>query len=457
MMFGHLSGKKFSALFVIVPCAFQIAFGGIVLKSDDTASITLNGFGALQNGEIVKGHYKEYNLSHLWLQKAFVNLSVDAILHKNLRLSLGMEGKAWRDEAKQNYNTEWEVPQKYYTFYISQAEAEYSFEKLGPLSITAGGGVFPYKYNPDVRNLGEFLFRSGTYPGWIINEFDMPFARLTGLKVGTNLFGSIQQDLLLTSETEMPPAYDFSLSYLGKYNFRNIFELGWGVELARILPINGKETTPHNWENVIEIKNGRQVVVYDSANNVYDTSIVGDTVFYTFTGIKPMVRFSFDPKPFLPESILRFLNKDDLRIYAEAVVLGLKNQGTDYDTLKQRIPVMFGLNIPTGKILDLLSLEFEYYSSPYPNSYQRIVFGGDRNPTRPLIVDPIMYLPDYSKDTWKWSIYAKRSFGTHFSVIAQAARDHIFTAQNFGDTQDREESLIKPGHWWWVLKLVSNL
>ena len=26
-------------------------------------------------------------------------------------------------------------------------------------------GFFPYKYNPDARNLGEYLYRSGTYPG----------------------------------------------------------------------------------------------------------------------------------------------------------------------------------------------------------------------------------------------------------------------------------------------------
>lgn len=33
-------------------------------------------------------------------------------------------------------------------------------------------GYFPYKFNPDATNLGEFLFRTGTYPLYLISNFN---------------------------------------------------------------------------------------------------------------------------------------------------------------------------------------------------------------------------------------------------------------------------------------------
>jgi len=37
----------------------------------------------------------------------------------------------------------------------------------------------------------------------------------------------------------------------------------------------------------------------------------------------------------------------------------------------------------------------------------------------------------YKEDSWKWSLYAKKTIGGHFSIVGQLARDHIFTEQSF--------------------------
>jgi hypothetical protein len=74
-------------------------------------------------------------------------------------------------------------------------------------------GLMPYKYNPEVRNLGEFLFRSGTYPFVLFNNYNFPLARLSGLrlnfKYGTEKFG-LTVDQFVLMERETPPLNDIS-------------------------------------------------------------------------------------------------------------------------------------------------------------------------------------------------------------------------------------------------------
>lgn len=421
---------------------WQSAFGQLTLKSDDTVQVHLGGFGSIQAGQIVQGHYASQTagtgveLQHLWLEKGFVNLTADVTYHNHLRMLLGVEGKVWRDEAYSNYQEMWEVPEKMYSFYIPQAECRYILDDMGPLSLQVSGGIFPYKYNPDVRNLGEYLFRTGTYPGWIINEFDKPYATLTGFRANATLWGTFSNDILLTTETDIRPIYDFSLSYIGKCLMFNMLELGWGIDFANLISVNENETSPHTSNNI------------DAINGA-------DTVYYSFAGVKPMVRLSFDPKPLLP--FANIFGKEDLRIYAEAAVLGLQSYKILYTDMGQRTPVMIGFNIPAFKIFDVLSLQTEWYDSPYPNSYTGIADGGPPIPD-PIPNDIMNSDPNtYKKDSWKWSLYAKKTIAGHFSIIGQMARDHIFTEQSFSDTRDRQETLIKNADWWWVLKLAYNL
>jgi len=432
--------RSYARAIIMLFIAWLSSSADVTLKSDDTVQVVVKGFGALQNGQIVSGHYasqtagSNVKMDHLWLQKGFVNLGTAITYHQRLQVALELEGKIWRDEAYSNYLEMWEIPEKNYSFYIPRAEAEYAFPDIGPLSVRLGMGIFPYKYNSDVRNLGEYLFRTRTYPNLVKNEFDMPYARCTGVKLQTELAGILFQDILFTSETDLRPVYDFSLSYIGSISVMKVLKIGAGVDFDRILPVNPAETTPHTLSNVSEI-NGT------------------DTTYYSFAGIKPMARISFDPKPMLP--FAGIFGKEDLRIYGEAAILGAKKYAGFYDTLMQRMPMMFGFNLPAFKVLDVLSIEAEWFDSPYPNSYISVINGGPPVPDVNLVLqDP----HSYRVDSWKWSLYAKKTLFSHFIMTFQAARDHIFTEQNFADTRDRQETLIKsPDHWWWVLKFGYNL
>jgi hypothetical protein len=103
----------------------------------------------------------------------------------------------------------------------------YSFGDPQNPFLQIEAGYFPYKYNPDVRNLGEYLFRSFCYPASLLNTFDRPYADLLGLRIGNAIplsGGSFHHDLLFTSETKYYPLKDFSLSYVADYSIAGDFQ-----------------------------------------------------------------------------------------------------------------------------------------------------------------------------------------------------------------------------------------
>ncbi len=337
-----------------------------------------------------------------------------------------------------------------------------------------GLGVFPYKYNPDVRNLGENLFRSGTYPGWLRSDFDKTASVLTGLRVSSTAFGIWKNDLLVTTEMQMYPLYDISYSWLSSIKLGKVLEIGSGIDLARFTPANDSLTTRRKdifGETVpFYLKNG--VYVPDPQTPGKIDTVGGDTAYYTFTGIKLMGRMSIDLKGLLPDRVASVFGENDAKIYGEVNILGLENQGDYYDKLWQRIPVTFGLNVPAFKFLDVLSCEFEYYRMPYPDNYRnqiqvmRQTYGGT-----PIPDNQIDYFNGYSnnpkdssmsynwdkydKDSWKWSVYIKKSFGPNFALVGQAARDHLRTMSNSLTARDYDEILTLDSHWYFALKAMS--
>jgi len=73
-----------------------------------------------------------------------------------------------------------------------------------------------------------------------------------------------------------------------------------------------------------------------------------------------MGRLTIDPKGFIPLSIF---GKEDLKLYAEdrdPGSQGLPGQNLNdslvaYDDITERMPIMFGLHVPTFKVLDVLA------------------------------------------------------------------------------------------------------
>ena len=361
-----------------------------------------------------------------------------------------------------------------------------------------GAGYFPYKYNGNVRNLGEYLFRSTAYPQTLSTEFDFPKVRLLGAYARTTIFDQLNCDLVVASNQEYMAIHDVNAAVLGSWNFRNIFEIGAGICFGSILSADSNFTSPKNNSSAyIDTVNGKP-----------------DTQYYTFAGTKLMARLSFDPKRLITsDGFGGFFSEQDLKIYTEAAMLGTKsyprafNSPIWYMSRLERIPVLFGLTWPTHPLLfylspvvpmalsytldpyhaissadeirliavggaglivgpgiwylekilakklrfDELNVEAEWWGNRYPNSQQGIVIDGLPIPfaSGTSVIDSMKY----KGDNWKWSIYGKRTFADHYQLILQAASDHMRTFALEWSRQDWEESLRSPSNWYYVVKL----
>jgi hypothetical protein len=310
--------------------------------------------------------------------------------------------------------------------YIAQANLTYFLgERANPwFSVTAGS--FAYNYNPDVKNLGLYLLRGPVYPGVLMSGFrefdtDTSVATQTGFKVH-HAVGNFNQDLLFLNERVLPPTFDWSLAYVAKYRLFDALDIGGGVNFYRLVPYSAKLETP-----------GR-LGAANAPENSFEEIAPGDTVFYTHQGTKLMGMFSLDLKRWLS---FGKMGSEDLKVYGEVAVLGLKDYGSYYDKIGERIPVMGGFNIPTFGILDLLSLEVEWYGSPYRNDLALIGYPGSvvapwQNPgfgtPSPGPVRPGAYA-DSTADNVKWSLYIQKTVSKHIQFTAQVAKDHYRTGQ----------------------------
>jgi hypothetical protein len=406
-----------------------------------------------ESGQFIDFFNSAVELKHQWINRTFLDVLMDAAYKERLQMSLGVQGEMWFNVPKlRGTGQATYITVQNSTFIISDANMSYSFGDMKAPFLSAKIGLFPYKYDKEARNLGEYLFRTGTYPAYIINDFDQAFARITGLKVSSDLFGSLHQDLILSVETTIPPFNEASLSYLADYNFRKIVDVGLGVQFYDLIPVD-TSVCPH------------------ITNNQFVTSN-GDTGYYTFAGTKLMAKLCFDPKQFIP---LNIFGKEDGKLYAEAAILGLENYprndsitllrpGTGsgknywgYDTLKNKIPIMFGFNIPTFKLLDVFAIEGERYLCPYPNNYQYRLGPG------PQTSYPVPYNPNhlafaaYNSDNWKWSVYLKKTFfEEHIGLVLQLSRDHTRNETLVNESYDYEEAFSLNKQWMWMAKVLAQ-
>jgi hypothetical protein len=413
-----------------------ILLGGIA-SAINPNDLQLTGSVSYEFGQIVKGQgiqqvREDYDkvLDHTWLQQAIGQLGADARLAPGLEMKLGFEF-AMVFSYISSSNVLWKSTLfPGFRFYPTQLQGIYT---LGDLQGNRWGqfavGYFPFKYNPEVRNLGEYLFRTGTYPGYIMNDFDFPAQRLLGFRIsGGFSAGKFKGagDFLLTSETLFYPLQDFSPSLIVKASFSDAVEIGGGVSFNRLWSVNENYT------------------IYKRAPYV---DSLGDTTYFTSAGTKLMARIMLDPKMLFVSPASSPFGTNDLRLYAEIAVLGVKDYPRYYTAVNKRRPVVFGFNVPTFKVLDLLSVEWEWYGNDYPNSYENIYMYLQPYPTQPITAF------DSKDDDIKWSVYLKRSFfNGRFSVTGQVARDHIRLVSFQDDLAFMQEAITKKDHWHWTIK-----
>jgi hypothetical protein len=412
----------------------------------------VSGYSFWQFGQIVKGNDRDRGpIDHAWQNGVLVGLSIKARPTDHLGLVVSPEFFLNYPYPQEPNNAPTARPLG--ITYINEAYGNFSFGDTETPLLQARLGMFVYKYNHEARNLGDYLFRTGTYPTYILTNFDFPAARLLGLCLSSDAITNLHTDLLFTSEAYIFPFGDFSLTGIVSYKLFDAIELGAGIDFARILSVTDSLTSP---------KYG----VGSHTPNIYLTP-EGDTGYYSFKATKAMARASIDPKVIwklfeLPD----IFGPEDWKLYGEVCWVGIGGYNAIdseivddphqityrpwYKNLDERTPRMVGFNLPAFRLLDVLSGELEYFSSVIPNDYRSHLY----------TLSPMPYFrqglgeykkEDWDKGFWRWSVYAKKMVIQGFSVTGEIAFDHLRTTFSDGSTKEYE-SLVKAGHWHWNTK-----
>lgn len=429
-------------MFRLVYSIFLCAMGIVNAETGDL-KITPKGYGSLETGQIGHGYFKSSNgqffeeISHIWQQRAFADIGFSALYRDMLRIDIAGEGLvAFSTPQIGKFPTTLQTRQ---FFYIKTANALLTLGDPAGFSGEVQVGYFPYKYNKNVRNLGEYLFRTNPYPLVVYTDFDYPQADLLGIRGHVQgLNRMVENDLIIHSELLAHPIQDWSLSDIFAVNlFNNGVTIGGGISAYHLFSVYqgkymGGAMDPYYYPDNLD-STDRQ--------SFSDTAMERSAINY-------MGRLSCDLKTFIPLSIF---GKNDLRLYGEVDILGWKNYPTFYENRNERIIWTFGFNIPGFKIIDLLNLEFEYCENKSAFADQ-LFYAASGKPS----YEPLM-LKDYNikRVPWRWSLYIKKTiFDEHVGFITQIGRDHKKINFYYIDIAQMSFAEVLPTtkDWWWTFK-----
>jgi hypothetical protein len=461
---SFLCALAVTAIFSFVQAQTDSGGGRIVLP--DGLKLRPHAYGHLEAGQIGQGSVgrleisqdvsKSDKIDHIWTQDALVEFGFDAIYREHLKMAFSLGAKLYFsypviENARYTKNLRQDI-------YFDELNAQYYLGDAAMPWLLGQVGYFKFKYNPDVRNLGEYMFRTGTYPIWFDMSFDAPFQRLLGLHLQSNLFKSLKLDLLFVSAT-VAPAMNWSLAALANYDVAalHFINIGAGVDFAHLFDVYTNHTLPKFGGDLTTPSNFSVSYKYVKAP--------GDTSgWYTFKGTKIMGRIAIDPKAFIH---WKYFGENDLKLYAEADLIGLENypdtvinqQGEavylapSYNERLEKMPVAVGFNVPTFKTLDVANLEVEWFGAKYYNGASDMMNQGSK-PLPPNVMDYLDSTGTYPKKSQiKWSVFVKKSFfGGHFAITGQVGRDHMRLQCASYNDEMWNELLIEDKDWWWVLK-----
>lgn len=440
--------------------------------AQDGAKLYLKGSGWFQFGRVM--HSSDtlnplYDYNDNWQQSSGAQFTVVADIDEHMQGAMGLGG--FQFHTPQGTSTTSFQAALGFAPFITEARFTYFMESRENPPVVLDVGFFPYQYNVVNRNFGSYLLRGPVYPGILFSEFeskslDPTVANILGFRARHNLGGMFSHDLLLRSEIEFPPVFDVSLLYLATLRLGEAIELGGGVNFYRLLATQAEATSP--------AKNGEFRITDPSTvvgegetphpymgDYAYIDPVSGDTTMLSHRGVKVMGRVALDLKPFLSPDGWGAM---DLKLFAEAAVIGVKDYKGVYPDIKRRIPVTFGLGLPTFGLLDESVIEAEWYGAPFRDDYRRLM-----TEASPVPMSNKNYTPnreagkegdvhDMRKDDWKWSFNASKTFQRSIRLSFQAANDHFrpINHVNSNPTQvERLESAFTTMKDWYLMFKVG--
>ncbi len=451
--------------------------------AQESAKLHLQGKGWFQVGRIM--HSSDtlspgYNYNNNWHQGSGSQFTVMADIDENLQGAMGLGGFQFHGPQGTVLGATQINPG--FEPFITEARFTYFMESRENPPLVLNFGLFPFQNSHDNRNLGAYLLRGPVYPGFLFSEFesqslDPTIGNILGIHAQHNLGSILTHDLILRSEIDLPPIFDVSLIYSANVKLAGILELGAGVNFYRLLAVQPGATklTDRNdfqiSDPVDRVNPGEEAHPY-YGNYAYIDTVSGDTTLLSHQGTKVMARMSFDPKP--------WMNADgwgpmDFKFFAEAAIIGVRDYKGVYPNILERIPLMFGLGIPSFGLLDEAVLEVEWYGAPFRNDYRLLMTHASPIPMnnkeyreyRGRIREPEVRqetiggqlventyvkgtdipwgdpydVHNMQKDNWKWSLYLSKNFRQSIKVSFQVANDHFRPSNHINSDPTQVERL----------------
>jgi hypothetical protein len=353
-------------------------------------------------------------------------------------------------------------------FGLTEANGEITFlrEDDNKYWLRVMAGVFNYKYNPEAKNLGEYMFRTWTYPTVIttggLNLSGSAFAQLSGFKIDTRK-GGFTNDAILSIQSGRAPATALSFTDIATYQVGGFLTLGAGFMFDSFYGADEEAITPTKQKDnqYYKLSNGVEMAAVEYADRLAASPstipagvVIVDTSYYSLAGQKAMGRFTLDLGNIIGED---FSKQSPFKLYGEAIVLGLKDYPTFYTDIMDRLVLMAGIEVPTFGILDMLAFEYERCTNPYPNTTRGANGNGLALPYFDAVLDNFPdKVREFHRDDVKWTLYAKKEIVKGMNIHFQAANDHLRMLDVYS-TADMADFLITPKHWYWVTRFEYSI
>lgn len=391
----------------------------------------------------------------------------------------------------------------------------YVAHKLGDIKdpyLTLKFGAFSYAYSSS-KNLGGHLFTGGTYPGALTGNFwsliDGNDYRAQGLMGHFSFFdNALNVDATAFFEHGIEPNYNLSPGIVASYKIGEFVELGAGAVFSHLFAWDDDAVTPKRRNNAyIGDRRLPQSEWNKPGLEVTDTLIVADTTdrrlgtkvkdlrpdltsrgipveyvtqadngianskleYYTFKGTKVMGRLAVTPFRFAEN-----LNK--VSLYSEVTLLGVKDYPFFYEKQADRMPIMFGINMPLPGGYEITG-EAEHYKNKFRNNVRTTyedVLPQWRENEGAFLVDSMdaagkpvgdgqggflktsQAKASHENGEWFWNVTAKKTVFKRINLSAKLAHDFLRLYNFFGNPSDEPAFQHEDG-WYFVFKTEINL
>lgn len=390
---------------------------------------------------------------------------------------------------------------------LGQAWISHKFGDAADPMVTLKMGAFNYGYSSS-RNLGGHLFTGGTYPGALTSNFwgliDGNDYRAQGaLGHFSFLDGSLTVDATAFFEHGIEPNYDLSPGLVASYKIGDIVEIGAGGVYSHLIAWDEDAVTPKKRSNAYigdtrlaqsdwnkpGLEAGDTLIVPDGDPRLgtpvdplsrpdltskgtpveYVTAANNGTAnsklsYYTFRGIKAMGRLTVTPFAIGD-------NPKKVSIYGEATLLGWADYPFFYEKKSERMPLMFGMNIPLPGGFEVTA-EAEYYKNKFMNNVRTAyedVLPQWREKEGDFFVDSVgtngrpvsdgqggflkTNKPKASHENGDlfWSVTAKKPLYNRINLSAKLAHDFLRLYNFFGNPSDEPAFQHKDG-WYFAFQ-----